>query len=124
MTNNNIFREAKELLNTKPIEEMTQEELLMVKTAFMPLTLLPQFNDMTTDQGLEYLSRLFEEETMVLKKDCQGCHDPSVRLSLYRGHMLCGSCITRWRGLEKRVGREMPWKEFLDPSPRILYEGK
>ena len=49
MTNNNIFREAKELLNTKPIEEMTQEELLMVKTAFMPLTLLPQFNDMTTD---------------------------------------------------------------------------
>lgn len=58
----NIFKQAKELLNTKPPEEMSYEEVLTVKAALIPLTSLPQFNDMPIDEGLEYLSRLFEEK--------------------------------------------------------------
>lgn len=61
MLNGNIFREAKELLDTKPIEEMTQEEVTIVKAATIPLNILPEFNDMTTDEGLEELARLFDE---------------------------------------------------------------
>lgn len=61
MPNNNIFREAKQLLATKAINEMNQEEVLTVKAAMIPLTILPQFNDMTPDEGLEDLARLFEK---------------------------------------------------------------
>lgn len=56
----NIFRQAKRLLDTKPIEEMGYEEVLTVKAALIPLDILPEFNDMTTDEGLEDLSRLFD----------------------------------------------------------------
>lgn len=59
--NGNIFKEAQELLKNKSVFDMTEEEELTVKAAFIPLTILPQFNDIPTDQGLEYLSLLFEE---------------------------------------------------------------
>jgi len=57
----NIFREAKQLLETKVQSEMTEEELTTVKAALIPLTILPCFNDVTTSQGLEALARLIEE---------------------------------------------------------------
>lgn len=59
----NIFREAKQLLNTTLVSEMSYEEVLTVKAAVIPLNILPQFNDMTTDEGLEELAQLFEEAT-------------------------------------------------------------
>lgn len=59
MLNNNIFRQAKELLQAKSIDEMTQEEVLTIKAATIPLDILPEFSDMTTEEGLEYLARLF-----------------------------------------------------------------
>ena len=58
--NGNIFREAKQLLATKPIEEMSYEEVLTVKAAMISLDILPEFNDMSTDEGLGELARLFD----------------------------------------------------------------
>ncbi|MBU1173099.1 MAG: hypothetical protein KKD44_26345 [Proteobacteria bacterium] len=58
----NIFREAKQLLATKTVLTMTENEVQTVKAATIPLNLLPQFNDMTTDEGLDYLARLFDEQ--------------------------------------------------------------
>ena len=59
--NGNIFRQAKQLLQDKPVLEMNEEELDVVNVATMPLLLLRQFNDMTIDQGLEGLSKMVEE---------------------------------------------------------------
>ena len=59
--NGNIFKQAKQLLKTKPIEEMTEVEVLTVKAATIPLKILPDFNGMTTDEGLGELARLFDE---------------------------------------------------------------
>lgn len=61
MLNGNIFRQAKELLHTKRVWEMTAEEVLTVKAAQIPLDILPEFSDKTTDEGLEELAWLFEE---------------------------------------------------------------
>lgn len=62
MPNNNIFREAKQLLATKPVEEMTQEEVTTVKAATIPLDILPEFDDLTILEGLEELAKIFEEK--------------------------------------------------------------
>ncbi|GAI95865.1 unnamed protein product [marine sediment metagenome] len=64
----NIFREAKQLLETKSILEMTQEEVLTVNAAQIPLDILPEFNHMTTLEGLEVLARLLEEASRGNKK--------------------------------------------------------
>jgi len=61
MLNGNIFREAKELLKTKPPEAMTQEEVLTVKSATIPLDILPELSDLTTLDGLEELAKMFDE---------------------------------------------------------------
>jgi len=62
MTNNsNIFKEAKQLLNEKPVLEMTAEELEVVKIATMPLLLLRQFSDRSIDDGLEGLAKRADE---------------------------------------------------------------
>ena len=59
--NNNIFRQAKQLLNQKPVLEMTTEELGIVNTATMPLLLLREFSDRSIDEGLEELSKIVDE---------------------------------------------------------------
>jgi len=59
--NNNIFRQAKQLLNEKPVLEMNEEELEIVNTATMPLLLLRHFSDMTINNGLEELAKMVEE---------------------------------------------------------------
>ena len=58
---NNIFREARQLLRDKPVSEMNEEELHIVNAAAIPLNILPEFNDMTIDEGLEKLSKIFQE---------------------------------------------------------------
>jgi len=58
--NGNIFRQAKQLLRSKSIFDMTEEEVTTVGAAMIPLDLLPQFNDKTTDEGLEKLSKMFD----------------------------------------------------------------
>lgn len=60
MPNTNIFREAKHLLNTKKGSEMNEEELLIINAATIPLTILPGFNEMTTDEGLALLVKIVE----------------------------------------------------------------
>lgn len=61
MLNGNIFREAKELLRDRSLLEMDGEELIIVKAALIPLNILPEFNDITTEEGLEALARMFDE---------------------------------------------------------------
>lgn len=58
----NIFRKAQRLLDTKKGSEMTEEELLIINSATIPLNLLPEFNDKTIDEGLEELARMVEGE--------------------------------------------------------------
>lgn len=62
MAENNIFREAKQLLRDKPVSEMDEEELHIVNAATIPLNLLKMFNDKTTDEGLEELAKIVEDE--------------------------------------------------------------
>ena len=57
----NLFRQAKELLRDKSILEMNEEEVLTVKAAQIPLNILPELSNMTTDQGLEELAKIVEE---------------------------------------------------------------
>ena len=59
--NNNIFRQAKQLLNEKPVLEMNDKEFGIVNTATMPLLLLRHFSDMSIDAGLEELAKMVEE---------------------------------------------------------------
>jgi len=54
----NIFREARRLLQEKPISEIDDEEMLTVKAADIPLTLLKMFNDINTLDGLEKLVKI------------------------------------------------------------------
>ncbi|GAI66364.1 unnamed protein product [marine sediment metagenome] len=61
MLNGNIFQQASQLLKNKPIEEMTQEEVLTVKAAKIPLDILPELSDLTTLDGLEELAKMFDE---------------------------------------------------------------
>lgn len=58
--NGNIFREAKKFLNTKPVLELTEEELEVVNIATMPLLMLRQFSDKTIDEGLEELAKVVD----------------------------------------------------------------
>jgi len=56
----NLFRRARQLLRNKSVLEMNKQELSTVKAAQIPLGLLPEFNDLTTDQGLALLARILE----------------------------------------------------------------
>jgi len=39
----------------------------------------------------------------------------------FRGHKLCSGCINKWEKLDKLLGREATWNEFLGSlSPRCL----
>ena len=60
--NNNIFRQAKQLLQDKPVLEMNEEELAIVNTATMPLLLLRYFSDLSINEGLEELAKIVEED--------------------------------------------------------------
>ena len=61
MLNGNIFRQAKELIQSKSIFDMNEDELTTVKAANIPLDVLPEFGSLTTLEGLEALARMFEE---------------------------------------------------------------
>lgn len=59
----NIFREAKQLLDTKEGSEMTEEELRLVNRAIMPLVMKTNGvfrEDITIAEGLEELAKLTE----------------------------------------------------------------
>lgn len=58
----NLFRQAQLLLRDKPVLEMNEKEIEVVKIATMPLLLLREFNDKTTDEGLEELAKILEGE--------------------------------------------------------------
>ena len=60
MANNNIFRQARQLLRDKNPLELNEEELEVVKIATMPLLLLRQFNDKPIDEGLEELANIVD----------------------------------------------------------------
>ena len=55
----NIFRQALKILGKNG--ERTEEEKELVTAATIPLDMLPQFNDMTTPEGLEELAKIVEE---------------------------------------------------------------
>jgi hypothetical protein len=52
----NIFLEALALIRSKKLEEMTEEEIMTVHAASIPLDLIPEFGEMTKEQGLEMLA--------------------------------------------------------------------
>ncbi|HUV56858.1 MAG TPA: hypothetical protein VMV84_06455 [Dehalococcoidales bacterium] len=56
----NLFRQAKQLLDTKD-GEMTEEEQKLVGAAEIPLLILPEYNDVTISEGLEELATMVEE---------------------------------------------------------------
>ena len=60
MPNNNIFREAKQLLDTKPGSEMTDEERQLINAAIIPLMQLRQYSDIPIGQGLEELADIID----------------------------------------------------------------
>lgn len=37
----------------------------------------------------------------------------------YRGKKLCSYCVGAWRRLERLIGREAKWGEFLRPDPLV-----
>lgn len=61
VTDTNIFRQAKQLLNEKPVLEMNDKELQIVNTATMPLRLLRHFSDLSIDDGLEELAKMVDD---------------------------------------------------------------
>lgn len=57
---------------------------------------------------------------------CAGCgalcgsnHDNALPIP-YRGRNLCPSCYDRWQIIEKVIGREATWEEFLSPQPKMF----
>lgn len=57
----NIFREAKQLLESKNGRDMSEEERELVNIALIPLLLLPEYNDVPIARGLEDLAQILEE---------------------------------------------------------------
>ncbi|GAI20006.1 unnamed protein product [marine sediment metagenome] len=64
---NNIFKEAKQLLATKPVEEMTEGEVLKVKVVVSLLDILPEFKGLTTLEGLENLDQRLEMMQLLVR---------------------------------------------------------
>ena len=55
-----------------------------------------------------------------MTEQCQACsclcgegHEQS--LNRYREHMICRPCWRAWKVLDKRLGRQAEWEEFLHP---------
>lgn len=67
----NIFQEAINLLDNKPPETWSEEEQLTVNAAQIPLNILPEFNEMTTRQGLNYLADLKRMEELAEIRDAK-----------------------------------------------------
>lgn len=40
--------------------------------------------------------------------------------SPYRGHQLCGHCLVLWKRLDRVIGRQTLWGEFLIPPIKIF----
>ncbi len=64
MVKDNIFRQAKILLDTKKGPEMTEDELQLINTALIPLVvktngIFPE--NMTIREGLEELAKIWDE---------------------------------------------------------------
>ncbi|GAI52942.1 unnamed protein product [marine sediment metagenome] len=70
--NNNIFRQAKQLLNEKPVLEMNDKEFGIVNTATMPLLLLHEFSDRSIDDGLEELAKKVDEHIRMMVAASRG----------------------------------------------------
>lgn len=62
----NIFRQALEILDKDGTRTEEEEELLAAAT--IPLDILPEFNDMTTGEGLEELAKIVEDKDTHLVK--------------------------------------------------------
>lgn len=75
MPDNNIFRQATELLKAKDKgEQLTEEELKLINTAIIPLMAADGFfpEDITIAEGLEELIKIVEQEPEIWR-------NPSIR---------------------------------------------
>ena len=84
----NIYREAQQLLRWKHPMEMNKEEQKTVSAARIPLISLARYNDMTTEEGLEALARIVEENEDAGADQNPGaikggCHSRRSRLNNY-----------------------------------------
>jgi len=63
----NIFRQAKQLLDTKRGDEMSEEELRLIATAIIPLMVrgCPLPDDITIGGGLEELTKIVEVSSTI-----------------------------------------------------------
>ena len=61
-TDSNIYRQAKQLRQEKPVLEMNEEESEVIKIAMMPILQLRQFSEIPIDDGLEELAKIVEED--------------------------------------------------------------
>ncbi|GAG90915.1 unnamed protein product [marine sediment metagenome] len=57
---------------------------------------------------------------MTQKHKCQSCGGVGIEspLSEFRGKLLCGVCIGRWIGLDRRLQRENSFGEMIYDKPR------
>lgn len=78
MLDGNIFREARQLLQDKPMLVMNGEELITVKAAMIPLNILPQFNDIPIDEGLEKLAKMWDEASQAEADHIEETVQPST----------------------------------------------
>ena len=59
---NNIYRQAKELLDRKHDNKLTEEEYQLINTAIIPLMITNVLGkDITLREGLEELAKIVEE---------------------------------------------------------------
>lgn len=66
MMTGNIFRQAKELIETKNCGELNDEEIQIINTALLGATCLlprvePKYDDMPISHGLDALAKMVEE---------------------------------------------------------------
>lgn len=58
---NNLFRRALEIHSRKLGSQLTEEEEKLLSAAMIPLNILPQYQDIPIDLGLQELAEIVEE---------------------------------------------------------------
>ena len=70
--------------------------------------------------GGESINPTLQQIALVLsnikREDCEACHSIDYGGTKYRGQSICFKCVKDWQKLDKILGRQATFKEFLDPT--------
>lgn len=86
-----------------------------------PMKTLPKLKYRKTQAELE------PEEHIALTGKCEPCDacgtsDIEGSPFPYREHNMCGHCVALWKRLDRLIGREATWGEFLNPKLSMFSE--